>query len=783
MRIKTIHLSWFRGASDHIALEPKCKSMVVYGSNASGKSSFVDAIEYVLNDGKITHLAHEYSGRRLEKAVPNTHKPHDKRTRIGIEFEDNSDLKIEIKDDGSADSSGTKMADVWNYRRMVLRQEEVSAFIGCTKGDKYSALLPLLGLYEMEVAAENLRQVSKVIESKSKLKETRDIVKQVDTKRRAIFGEDSDDAILEKIKHLHLKYCAENVDPKDGLLRCVNLTTSIDARIERLSADQKQHFTLQAVAKSDLRGHVDIVREALLKLANVTESLITERLTVLQAAETFVGKLTDETEVKCPACGQTISVHVFQEHVEAELKRLQGIVSIFDELKKARGTLRDTVRSIKTYLGNADVKTWRDELSKGALAKCFVCLEDINAEQLRTFCSEKELKKIEDDLLPLVSAAISATVQTPPDVKQLSTDRQIVETAKDTIDVKEQSAIVARAETLIALTTLLEDTVREEIKLRAKEVVAEISEDIRAMWMILHPGEAIENVRLQLPENPDKAIDIGLKFYGKELTSPRLTLSEGYRNSLGLCIFLAMAKRGGDGDHPIFLDDVVISLDREHRGMIVKLLEKMFGKRQVIILTHDRVWYTELRQQLDARSWIFKTLLPYETPEIGIRWSDKSTTFDDARAHLHERSDFAGNDARKIMDVELALIAEHLQIRLPYLRFDKNDRRMAHDFLERLVADGKKCFQKRMDKDYVIHEDAIEALNTADKLLTSWANRASHTFDLVFSEATNLINACEKALEYFKCADCGKNIWFATSEASACVQCQCGGLRWRYGKG
>ena len=30
--------------------------MVVYGLNGSGKSSFVDAVEYVLKDGKIGHL-------------------------------------------------------------------------------------------------------------------------------------------------------------------------------------------------------------------------------------------------------------------------------------------------------------------------------------------------------------------------------------------------------------------------------------------------------------------------------------------------------------------------------------------------------------------------------------------------------------------------------------------------------------------------------------------------------------------------------------------------------
>jgi hypothetical protein len=41
------------------------------------------------------------------------------------------------------------------------------------------------------------------------------------------------------------------------------------------------------------------------------------------------------------------------------------------------------------------------------------------------------------------------------------------------------------------------------------------------------------------------------------------------------------------------------------------------------------------------------------------------------------------------------------------------------------------------------------ALIAADKLLVSWGNRASHTFDLTAGEATQLIDVCEAALAAF----------------------------------
>ena len=144
MRIRSIQLAWFRGAAESVSLDLDCKSIVVYGTNGSGKSSFVDAIEYFLNEGKIGHLCHEYSGKRQEKAIPNTHRPQGRKTEVAIQFKDNSEYKVEIQPDGSRTNSSGELATmpVWDYRRTVLRQNEVAEFIHGTKGDKYSAHLP-----------------------------------------------------------------------------------------------------------------------------------------------------------------------------------------------------------------------------------------------------------------------------------------------------------------------------------------------------------------------------------------------------------------------------------------------------------------------------------------------------------------------------------------------------------------------------------------------------------------------------------------------------------------
>jgi hypothetical protein len=130
------------------------------------------------------------------------------------------------------------------------------------------------------------------------------------------------------------------------------------------------------------------------------------------------------------------------------------------------------------------------------------------------------------------------------------------------------------------------------------------------------------------------------------------------------------------------------------------------------------------------------------------------------------------------MDVELALIAERLRISLPYMRAERNDKRTAHEFLERFIADSRRNFQRKNGEDYQVYSDGINALRDADRLLSSWANRASHTFDLVRPEAEKLIDACEKAIAAFKCSSCGKEVWFAGT--AKWFQCQCSGIRWKH---
>lgn len=783
MRLDAINIAWFRGAADPVKLTLGGKSCVVFGKNGAGKSSFVDGVEFVLKGGKLTQLSHEYSGRNQEKGLPNTKRPKGKKTEVQLAFTNGEVLKAGTKTNNAFEMSGANGVDMggWDYGRTVLRQADVTAFIEEAKGEKYSALMPLLGLREFEVAAENLHQLHRELEKQGKVGFKKGQLAALAEKRKNIFGDADDKEISTGIASVYAVECPKGnaVDPVE---QCDAIIASLDARLTSLSEQHRAYSAFQTVADTDVAGTISAVRTANAKLAESTETLVAERLTILAAAKAFDEALTDEETIDCPACGTTVSADDFGAHIVGEQERLSAVMASFAERKTAMNGLAAALRRVKDGFASTILQGWVETQKAGDLLTHLEWIASCNPDEYREKADEAKLKEAEDHAQTLIPVAVAESAQAPAEVTALNTAREHAKTAKQVFGSTATREEIDRAEATIAFVAALEAAARKQIRERSQAAIDAISGDIKAIWAKLHPSSAIKDVKLYLPDG-DKAIDIGLVFHGTEQASPRLTLSEGYRHCLGLCIFFALAKGETKADRPIFLDDVVISLDKEHRGMVFNVLVDLFADRQIIVLTHDRDWFTELRAHLAGSSWLFKALMPYDKPEIGIRWATELPgSFEEAEAKLPGDPRGAANFARAIMDARMPMIAEKLQLRMPFLRGEHNDRRGGHDLLSRVVGDGKKCFQRKADGTPQTFADGLTALDDADKLLVTWANRASHD-DIEVAEAKQLIDTCKTALAKFTCTNCGKDVWFSDAASPEWVQCSCGDLRWRYGKG
>jgi len=90
-------------------------------------------------------------------------------------------------------------------------------------------------------------------------------------------------------------------------------------------------------------------------------------------------------------------------------------------------------------------------------------------------------------------------------------------------------------------------------------------------------------------------LDFRVDFYGRGSHHPRTFHSEGHQESMGLCLYLALNKKISEGKvKRVIFDDVVMSIDDNHRRNVCKLLIQHFPDNQFIITTHNKTWARQL---------------------------------------------------------------------------------------------------------------------------------------------------------------------------------------------
>jgi hypothetical protein len=153
-----------------------------------------------------------------------------------------------------------------------------------------------------------------------------------------------------------------------------------------------------------------------------------------------------------------------------------------------------------------------------------------------------------------------------------------------------------------------------------QRIYDELQNDLARMYTFLHPGEGHGMIAIAMDPRKRGSSDLRMGFYGREGDDPRAFASEGHLDSLGLCIFLASARRF-NGDWPLLvLDDVVTSVDATHKQRVAQLLFQEFGDRQLIVTTHDARWFLDLkRAQQETGSVARYMVLESWTLESGPR--------------------------------------------------------------------------------------------------------------------------------------------------------------------
>ncbi|HRH04704.1 MAG TPA: AAA family ATPase [Burkholderiaceae bacterium] len=127
----------------------------------------------------------------------------------------------------------------------------------------------------------------------------------------------------------------------------------------------------------------------------------------------------------------------------------------------------------------------------------------------------------------------------------------------------------------------------------------------------------------------DGKLYIDLTFRGRSFNKYEEVLNEAKLTAVALCIYFAALLDGipkGVSGYPrlLVLDDVLIGLDMQNRLPVLNLLRDEFSANdwQIILLTHDKVWYDYAIHAAMGLDWACYELYADRVPDGAGNWYD-----------------------------------------------------------------------------------------------------------------------------------------------------------------
>jgi hypothetical protein len=264
-------------------------------------------------------------------------------------------------------------------------------------------------------------------------------------------------------------------------------------------------------------------------------------------------------------------------------------------------------------------------------------------------------------------------------------------------------------------------------------------------------------------------LGLEVDFYGLGMFPPMAYHSEGHQDGMGVCLYLALIDQLLKSDCRLaVLDDVVTSVDANHRRQFCKLLKDVFPDVQFIITTHDEVWARQMQSSgLIGR----RSLARFHgwTVDGGPVYGQGADFWTQIETDLaSDNVPGAAHKLRRNLEAELSEITASLQGQVtfrPDNNYDLNAFFSAvksrHGDLLKKAAASANSWNNQAAKDQV---EALKAKRFAAMLAQdgeNWAiNALVHNNDwatMSKADFAPVVDACKQFLGLFTCtnADCG----------------------------
>ncbi|MCC7553949.1 MAG: AAA family ATPase [Methanobacteriaceae archaeon] len=745
------------------------KSLLLVGENGSGKSSIINAIEFFFSS-KVS----PFIGEGTADLNFNDHGHHinfnKEDLNVKVSFKNSEIASRNFKELNCKENNLKSYINQTANSKFILRRRELLDLIESTPSERYSKIIQLIGLNDLNKTENTLKNVKKEFETENKELKS-NLCKN-----------------FESIS----KNLNENLKSKEDILKCLNSYLEENNLDKINSLDDLNNKYKELIEKSRKNEDIklnSLINNLLLEIPNIIanfdelnlnqklinlNNLISDLLNLhlsqnsnylsfYESAKEIINNKTDLTS--CPLCTQSVDHDALLKLINSNLDSLKVFKNLNNKIKNSINEIKDNLDIL-----NKDLNYLKTNLEK---------LPDFTNEINEISLNQNQIKNFNTFLLNLHLNNYKLNENIPNfNLEDIDIITKKLESLKNNLEITEKDKnIFELIEKISQIKNNINEIKETELKLKIsnnhlnfsnkllnefkstknKEVQVifnDIKHDLEEFYNYIHPNEEHNNIELEINEDSKNSVYLKVNSFNKYTENPRAYSSEGHLDTLGLCIFLAFIKRFNQDIPYVLLDDVVTTVDSQHRERIAKLLFKEFGDKQLIITTHDKLWFRQISQMISPYGYsdkFIKCEIKNSKDEISL--IGYKNTWETIVEKL-EGGDktCAGNLGRQYLEEVLDSISRNINAELPL----QNNGYTVSEYLKAIRSKLKKIHKEIKDNEK--KEEIDYALKKLDSSIIG--NLLSHnnpiSQNISMDEVKTFCLDVNHLKEVFECDNCNR---------------------------
>jgi AAA15 family ATPase/GTPase len=682
VRLKEITISGFRGFKDQQTLKLNDNMILIRGANGSGKSSLVEAIEWLFFDEisrkKKSLCKSEYSGdflrnlhcdKNQETFVELLSEIGGREVRLRKKLLSPEKKEYYINDSLVNDFSslGISFADVY---KPILSQVEVKHYVETDPKDRWEETNKILGLGV-------LSEFRSALQDLQNSKENED---EYDFSKKTYYGIESDLEELPELADLADVIRKRPFSPKTfkhKLIEKINKTYLLGARsTNQLSKTLEQEFKKLAKKSEDLELITQLIvpDNSLISCPSKLTEEIKKLFSVIRQSKPFRAELyrfleTGKDLIKkttCPFCLEKTLTSEKIKQIDARIKENEEAETLLSDIRikmaETKKLMEDFFSRISFSISLSTIEKVREHIEKNAdylnditkidlikeqivslnkaIAKFKTDLEVLLAlaNKLSEGKIELDEKKTSLEILAMEKAAdlnekslkklrddlqsleSSLLSKAPSLSTQEKTDMNTVIMFRRIIDHLDDVVCVGIYENNLNTVSSLIKEIEKFEKTKSRKLLTDLNDQIKDFYDKLNPNEKTQFSELTPTSGKSRRMQIKAISYGKAM-NPVSCFSESHMNCLCLSVYFSQRVLNNPYWDFVVLDDPVQSMDEDHGKNLIRVLGEVRTSKQVIVMSHNAKFCQDFTDLFYGQDYLFYEFSGYSMkgPKIDLK--------------------------------------------------------------------------------------------------------------------------------------------------------------------